>query len=789
MKSNNLLSLLTVLTILVSGCSGVKFLPKGESFYAGARIDIKTTQNVGNRKNIKRRLEEYITPTPNTVFLGSRPGVWFYHLGGKKEKGIGAWIRKNLGQAPVLLTDAVPDRTAKLLQGQLYNHGYFKSVVTFKINTGNTKSEIIYTAEVQPPYHLRNIDYPRSSDSIYTSIFKGLREKSLLKKDQRYNLERLQAEKIRIQENVHNYGFYYFDQRDILFQADSTVGKKKVDLELTTIPDVPKKAQRIYRLGTINVVTNYSLRLDSIKHYGDTLRIEGYNYIGDDYNRFKPDVILDVINLKQGDIYTQQARDLTMSHLSGLGTFKFVNVKFRDSPKDSSTLDASVYLAPLLRKSIRLEFQGISKSNNFVGPGFSITFTNRNFLKGAELFQLKLNTGYEVQISQQQSGVLNSFELGLEASLAVHRFITPIHINYNSKKYLPQTLFKAGYNIQQRVGYFSLNSLTGSFGYTWRESTSKTHTFYPIDISYVAVSDRSHKFDSIVNLNPFLQRAFENQFIPSMRYSFTLNTQLKEPTTDKYTEAKIIPSNFYFNGNIELSGNLLHFIQKNVANSEDSTFKLFGSPYSQYVKTDVDFRYYLGLDKHSKIATRLIAGLGYPFGNSSTLPYIKQFAIGGANSIRAFPARSLGPGSYNVRSDTSVHVSTFFIDQRGDIKLEGNVEYRFDIYKVFKGAMFVDAGNIWLLNDDPRRPGGKFKSDTFMDQIMVGTGMGLRVDFSFFVLRFDLGFPLRKYILQSDSEPDKPINKIDWVADKIDFGSSRWRNQNLLLNIAIGYPF
>lgn len=783
--------LLVVLPIFMAACSGTKFISKNESFYAGAVIDIRSTQRVGNKKNIRRRLEQYVTPTPNTVIAGARPGVWFYSIAGKKEKGIGAWIKKNLGQKPVLLSDAVPDRTAKLLQGQLNNHGYFKSVVTYNVKTKHQKSIITYVAQVQPPYQLQNIHYPRGRDSTYAVIMRNLREKSLLKKGQRYNLERLQAEKVRIEENVHNEGFYYFNQHDIIFEADSTVGKKKVDIDLKTVPNVPEKAKRIYHISAVNVITNYSLRLDSIKNYSDTVHIDGFRYIGDGNNRFRPDVILDVINLKKGDIYTQNARDLTMSHLTGLGTFKFVNIKFKDAPGDSSGLDATVYLTPFLKKSIRVEVQGISKSNNFVGPGVGFTFTNRNFLRGAELFQLKINTGYEAQISRQQSGVLNSFELGLEASLAVHRFITPFRINYSMRRYLPQTMFKLGYNMQQRVSYFRLNSITGSFGYTWRESTSKTHTLYPIDISYVEVTDRSHKFDSIVGLNPFLQRAFENQFIPAMRYSFTLNTQLKESTTDKFTESKTNPNSFYFNGNVELSGNLLHAFQQNVFKTEDTVRTLFGSPYSQYVKTDVDFRYYVGIGRHNKLAARLTAGIGYPFGNSNTLPYIKQFAIGGSNSIRAFPARSIGPGSYNVRSDTSIHINTLFIDQRGDIKLEGSAEYRFDIYKVFKGALFVDAGNIWLLNDDPKRPGGKFKSDSFLDQIVVGTGAGLRLDFNFFVLRFDLGFPLRKAVPLLDPDTGNPLNrnKIEWVADKIDFGSSTWRGKNLLLNIAIGYPF
>jgi outer membrane protein insertion porin family len=263
-----------------------------------------------------------------------------------------------------------------------------------------------------------------------------------------------------------------------------------------------------------------------------------------------------------------------------------------------------------------------------------------------------------------------------------------------------------------------------------------------------------------------------------LRYSFTYNTQLNQVNLNSFSETRVQKSSYYFNGNIELAGNLLHLAQKAMSakQTETGSYTIFGSPYSQYVRADVDFRYYWQINRRQKLATRILTGAGLPYGNSNVIPYIKQFSIGGSNSIRAFPARSIGPGSYNVRKDPTYAGQTYFIDQRGDLKIEGNVEYRFDIVKILKGALFVDAGNIWLWKDDPERPGGKFEKNTFVNQVAVGSGFGLRFDLNFFVLRFDLGVPLRK--------PDE-----GWVLNKIDFASGPWRGENLLLNIAIGYPF
>jgi outer membrane translocation and assembly module TamA len=460
-----------------------------------------------------------------------------------------------------------------------------------------------------------------------------------------------------------------------------------------------------------------------------------------------------------------------------LQTFKFVSIKFRETG-DSSTLHADINLTPQQKKSIRMQVQGVTKSNNFVGPGFEVTYTNRNFFRGAELFQFKLSGAYEWQISRQQAGSINALEFGAEASLTFPRFVIPIKIRNESSKYVPQTIIKAGFDFQQRLKYYRLTSFTTGIGYQWRETTHKSHELFPVELSYLRTSRTSAEFDSLLMDNPSLANSFQNQFIPGVRYVYTLNTQLRDGTEKNYQPNKIKRSNFFFQGTIGLAGNIINGLQSTKSEEEPGT--LFNLPYSQYVRGETDFRYYLQLDQHNKIATRLNIGVGYAYGNSTNLPYIKQFAVGGSNSLRAFPARSVGPGTYNVRADSTFTSDTYFIDQRGDIKLEANIEYRFDIFKGLKGAVFVDAGNIWLIRNDEARPGGQFEWDTFLGELAVGTGVGIRYDFNFFVLRLDTAFPLRKAYL--------PVGQ-RWVVDQIDFGSSSWRKENLVFNIAIGYPF
>ncbi len=765
-------------SILLSGCTATRFLKEDESFYTGANIVVHSKSNIQGEKKLINTLDPYIQPTPNKTFLGSRPGVWFYYVAGtpKKEKGFRNFIKKKLGTPPVLLSDATPQKTSTILETETNNNGYFGSTVSYETKTTRKKSEILYTITLQPSFLFRNIDYSRI-DSSNLTFYHAVVEGSLLKENERYQLERLQKDQQRVEEVAKNNGYYYFDDRYLLFDADSSIGKRMVDVGLHYERATPPQVTRIYKIRNVNVFPNYSLVTDSTGLAYDTLAIDGFNYI-DNTKTFRPKVITDVINILPDSIYRRINHEYTLSRLMSLKTFKYVNVKFTENQEDSTSLNANIYMTPLLKNSVRMQVEGVSKSNNFVGPGLELTFTNRNLMRGAEMLQLKMNGAYEWQISRQQAGALNSIEFGTSVGLYLPRFVTPIRIRNRSTKYLPQTQIKLAYNFQNRLQYFQLTSFNVNYGYNWRETTYKMHELFPIDVSFVKSSKKSTEFETLLKQNTTLANSFQDQFIVGSRYSFTLNTQLREDIVTKYEVKDSRKSDFYFNGTIDFSGNVLNVIQS-IRRPDIETHELFGSPYSQFIILSGDFRYYYRLSDKSKLAARLFAASGFAYSNSDNLPYIKQFASGGSNSIRAFPARSVGPGTYNVRTDPNINTNTYFIDQRGDIKLEANIEYRFDIFKSMKGALFADAGNIWLRKEDLSRPGSQFTNE-FISQIAVGTGIGIRYDFNFFILRFDTSFPIRKPYLDPGSR---------WVVDQIDMGSKAWRNQNLVFNIAIGYPF
>jgi outer membrane protein assembly factor BamA len=774
----NLLCLLTVL--LLSGCSAMKYVPDNKVLYTKSEVKLVPEGRVKARKKIKELLYTNINPKPNTTILGMRPSLWMYYIAGNpKKKGLRSFIKNKMGQAPVYMSDVDADKTADLLKGHLKTNGYFQARVTSKTEVKKKKGKVIFTAYVHRPYRFRNITTP-VIDTLFANI-DSLKKDSYLKPGKRYNLERLQAEQERIEEALENLGFYFFDDRHLIFEADSTVGDKEVDLTLMLEPGVPAKSKRIYRLGNITVYPDFTLSIDTPALLADTTVVQGYNYI-DRKKFFRPGAITKVINLEKGQIYRRLDREYTLGHLMSLGAFKFVNIKFMESPLDSATLDANIYMTPFLKKSIRAEFQTTSKSNNFVGPGLSLTFTNRNALRGSERLDLTLSSGYEVQVGRKQASPLNALELGGEAKLTFPRLIVPFKINYPGRKYLPTTEVSIGSRIQQRIGFFRLNSFNLNYGYVWKENTLKNHEFFPVDINFVELGKTAPEFDALLEKNVYLKRSFENQFIPGARYSYTLNTQLSEKRVEKFREQTFERSNFYFNARIDVAGNLIHALQGKRFEQDSSLSRgtILGAPYSQFTKGEIDFRHYLQMSEKNMFVTRLNVGVGYAYGNSVTMPYIKQFAVGGSTSIRAFPARSLGPGTYNVRDDENSENQTLFIDQRGDMKIEGNAEFRYDITKVVKTAVFVDAGNIWLLREDPDREGGKFEKKKFVNELAVGTGLGVRLDFNFFVLRFDLAFPLRKPWLPDGER---------WVMDEFELGSRSWRRENLILNIAIGYPF
>jgi outer membrane protein assembly factor BamA len=743
------------------GCN-TAYLVQDEKLYTGGDVNIEEKEDIPDKGDLEDQLEQLVKPEPNGKLLGLfRFKLWMYNIGIFKE---------SLGEPPVLLQSVAPDRVVTRMHTLLENKGYFWADVEYTIREEEKTADIQYNIAVTSPYRINGIAVKGGNGALVETIRSTMGE-TLLGKGDPYDLEKLKQERERIDAALKERGYFYFSPDFIVFQADSTAGNKTIDLSLQVKRNIPAEATRVYTIGNIYIYSGYSLKRDSVAiPAGDTVSVDGCYYIDLD-EEFEPDVIVRSIFFKKGEIYSRNNHDITLNRLMNLGVFKFVNIRFVDADSGSSPrLEPHIYLTPLLMNSIRFELQGVSKSNNLAGPVFDAVFRNRNLLGGAELFKLNGEVGYEMPLGGGQSGG-NSYEIGTRGELELPKFITPFRFGNLSSRFVPKTRFVLGARFLHRLQYYQLLSVDASFAYNWKETISKEHTVSPLSITLAHLTKRTSKFNDLLSANPLLRRSFEEQFIIGQTYSFTYNNQLE----------KNHKNHVYFKGNIDLSGNLLHLVQsllKKHKASPDTPYRIFGTTYSQYYKSEIDARhYYNRSDQTAAIASRLIVGIGIPYGNSATLPYVKQFYIGGSNSVRAYVARGLGPGSYKSPDSAAAR---FFVDQAGDIKLEANTEYRFPIVSILKGALFVDAGNIWLLREDPSRPGGKFSGKTFLDEIAVGTGFGLRLDLSFFILRCDLAFPLRV--------PSLPSNE-RWVIKKIDFGDPSWRKNNLAFNIAIGYPY
>jgi outer membrane protein insertion porin family len=759
------------LVLLLSSCTGSKYLAEGERYYNGSTLKYSSGSIIDKKSDLTNQIRDNILiPKPNSRIVGNRPGVWFYHIAGnpKKENGFKYWVKNKVGKVPVLMSDVKADVVSNRIRRYLINKGFFNTKIETNQKLWRHRGEVIYHIKPGKPYTINNINYPET-DSLYQSIITSIKGESLLAEGQRYDLENLQKEQQRIEDFLENEGFYYFDDNYLIYEADSTIGGQKIDLSLQFANNTPDEAKKKYSFNDIYVYPDYSISKDTLAIRSDTLRFENFTLINDKAY-IRPEILTSLINIRKGENYSQLAENYTLEHLINLGTYKFANIKFRNV--DSAKLDTYIYLTPLTKKSLRFEVQAISQSNNFIGPATSISFRNRNALAGAELFEIKLHGSYEVQIGGQNKPPLTAIETGLETSLTIPRLITPFNINYYNIRYVPNTKVNFGIRLQERLNFFRLNSFETSFGYNWRESITKRHEYYPVSISYVLLSNQSSAFSQLLDTDTNLSNSLENQFIIGSTYDYVFNSKASEDAASRR-------HHFYLNGHADISGNLLELAQSALGSKKnaDGSYELFSSSYSQYAKLSADFRYFFRIRNENEIAARLLVGAAKAYGNSNQVPFIKQFSSGGSNSIRAFRARSVGPGSY-VSEDVD---SLSFFDQTGDIKLEASLEYRAPIYGVVKGALFIDAGNIWLTDIDPEvKPGANFEASRFLSEIAVGVGAGLRFDFSFFVLRFDLAFPIRK--------ADWPDGQ-RWVADEIDFASSDWRKDNLILNIAIGYSF
>ncbi len=749
------------LLLVAMACNVTRHIPDNDALYTGAGIKLQPVNDSVkyDKKALQEELNDLLRPLPNKKFLGMRMKLFFYNLAGNpKKKGLFSWIKNKWGEPPVLASSVNFEKNSQVLQNRMENRGYFNTALSFDTVNNHKKLSATYTVTVYPQYTIRKVTFPTDSSAISKQLA-SLQRRSLLRPGRPYDLDQVKNEYDRIDKRLKERGYYYFNPDYLITDIDSSVGGHKLDMNLKLKNETPDQAKDVYRINDVVVFADYNLRNDTAVEAAKAHSVKWDNYyIYDPRKKFNPKIFSRTLVFKPGDIYNREAHNLSLNRLVSLGIYKFVKARFQEVDTTSDPrLNTFYYLTPAPKKSIRLEVGGLTKSNNANGGEVSLSWRNRNFFKGAELFTASLYGGFEKQIAAQQKSV-NTTRGGIDLNLVVPRVIGPVSFRTNGN-FVPQTKFNLGYELYNRTDQYTLSSFKASAGYLWKETLQKEHQLNIISINYVKPTNINPDFQKGLDTNITLARSIERQFIIGSSYNFNINTQAA-PNRKR--------NNYYFNANVDLSGNILGLVTgANIKDGKEK--KIFNTPFSQYSRLELDFRHYLRIGrKRNMLASRILTGVGYAYGNSVTMPFVKEFFAGGVNDIRAFRARSLGPGNYY---GGNAAIQGFLPDQPGDVKLLLTTELRAKLFSILYGALFVDAGNVWTLRTDPSRPDSKFGSD-FLSQMAVGTGAGLRVDISFFVLRLDVAVPVRKPF-------NPPGQKWEW-----DLG-----HKNVVYNLAIGYPF
>lgn len=721
-------------------------------------------------------LESLIQQKPNTKFAGLFPiKLW-----------VNAWFPKG-GERPVALDLSLIEESELQMTRFLNNSGFYNSKIEHSIKYKKKKAKkVTFKVQLSEPYSLNEINF-KIPDKKVNGIVKSSKKESLLSKNAIFNSFVLDNERSRIAKELNERGYYEFTRDYIFYEADSALGNRKVNLTVNVRQYNPMGSSseskreetdhKVYYINDIFVRTNYiAYSTDTSKYDTVTDNPQRKNqpypyrfqYIFKPPLKIKPQVLSRSLFLGNDKLYNATDAAQSYRKLNELRIYKYADLKFYKSDYKSTEfpernyLDCKINLTRNPVNSYSIEAQGTNSGGDLGLAGF-LVYQNKNIFRGAEVFNVHLKGAMEAQESglgkesdQKTFLFFNTYEAGIEASLFIPKFLAPVNADLFSRYFRPKTTVNLGYNWQDRVEYNRVITNI-SFGYEWSETRRINHILYPIDINLVKVNT-TPVFDSILsNESPRYQNQYTDHLIVGLRYSYTYNNQ----------EINKLKNFVYFRGNLESSGNLLDlFAGLNSQNYEGDFNKVFGIRYSQYIKSNLDFRYYIMLDNNHSIALRSYTGVAIPYSNSVDIPFEKGYYGGGANGIRAWPLRYLGPGAYQPNGKN--------IERVGDIMLEANFEYRFPIYNVLTGALFFDMGNLWLLEDNGTFPGGKFSFDKFAGELAMDAGLGIRLDFNYFIFRIDFAQRIKDPALEP-SNRWVPGSKPDWF--------------NLIVNLGIGYPF
>lgn len=774
--------------LLFSACSPARKVQKRGGYLMGGH-SVKTDRSGINSGD----LLNFAQPKPNRKFMGLiRPGIFIYDLtAGGKDRKLKRWIRKHIATTPVLLDSSLVDNSLTPMRVYLNNKGYFGADVARTIELKGAKAFVRYRTITKEPFRFGKIEYDVTDDSLQYFLRKK-ETAQLLVSGKQYDAYLMRDERERITHVLKEAGYYAFSREYILFEVDTTKEYGRADIKVRVENVRTKSAlnpelveyKRHQRYFINDIFVNFSspemlvdtiIKSDTIAYSKakDSLarQTPDFYLIYKGELRIRPAALYRSLFITPGMAYNQQSINLTYNRLQNLGLSRFVSINLNPAkiapeaqPTGISMLDCDIRMVRRPVSMINTELEA-TNAGGFVGLGAGVNYHNRNIFRGAETFRLKLRGGFEVgpdyglETGEKRKTIFNSIEGGIETGIDFNTLLGPFKINRFRNTYRSKTTIALAGNYQQRTFYTRLLS-NFSFGYDWYSSETTRHLFSPVDLSLVGI-ERDSVFTAFLNSmkDPRFLHQYTSHLIMAMRYSYIFNNQNLSGGKDY----------FFLRANFETAGNLLNLYSHlaDVPLDAEGNFRLFKIRFAQYFRTDIDFRFYQTLIAKQQLAYRAAIGVGVPYGNSSVLPFEKAFFAGGANGLRGWPLRSVGPGEYYKPVKSG-------FERVGDFWLEANIEYRFPVQSFLNGSLFVDAGNVWLLKENEDFPGGKLEFRNLPKSIALDTGIGFRFDFSFFVFRIDGGLPVY--------DPGQLENN-RW------FRPGKFQLKNINWNFGIGYPF
>jgi hypothetical protein len=774
-----IIAFLTLTILFLSACNPTKYVPKDETLLDETHIII-------NKSGIKKEaLLPYIKQKPNKRIFGARFHLGLYNLSNiKKDRWPHKWLR-DIGEEPVIFDSYSAEKSKEQVQSYIASKGYFDSHVLETIETENQKTKVFYNIDLKAPYTIRKLTF-EIADSNIIKYFYFDSVNCLIERGKPYDVDVLTAERARFVHYIKDKGFYSFSGDHLTFDVDSALGSRQVDIYYKikefSKPDanniMRKEPHPLYKVRNIYIYPDFVPKdalaggedyLNSL----DTVLYKGYYFISPKKKpEIKYDLIIQSLYLKPDANYNVTNTEQTQSHLLALKIYRLVNIYYTDVSEPDApagsilTLDCSVQLTLLSKQSFKIELEGTNTAGS-LGGAVNLIYQNKNLFHGAELFNLKLKGAYE-RISQKDT-LSGSQEYGIETSLKFPKFIVPfLQTEGFIKRYNPSTTVLVAYDYQN-MPFYNRTIANAAFGYTWNGNSYNTHIVNPVQLNFVNLLRIDSVFKAYIDSSSYLAFSYRDVLIIGGSYSFIFNNQ----------KIKNKRNYWFIRVNAETAGNLPALASSLIgAKKTDYSYQIFNQPFAQYVRADIDMRYTTKINELSSIVYRAFAGAGIPYGNSRAMPFEKQYFGGGANGIRAWQVRTLGPGSYVPTGKKFPYspARNVFLNQTADIKLEANTEYRFKLFWILEGALFLDAGNIWSISYDPARIGSQFKLNSFYKDIAVGTGAGLRFNFSFFLMRADLGMKLRDPWINYGSK---------WIIMTRPYN---FKNDFAIV-VAIGYPF